>query len=648
MTEEPLLARRDTSIAESESTLFAGGQGGVHEEEEPSSSSFSPTQPFFRRFLSDSRTEWSIRYTAMHAIFYVLFFYPPATKANIDWSLPVQLVSGGNLAFYSAGWSAWFGLGCAFAMVSAGFILGAIFPFLRDDNLGAAYATLMGIFLLLSLPMVSYVGVLNNLRSMGFVLVIIFTEVFYGPLLNFRHALPSTKSIFAEFVGPNAVPALIFVGICWAVYAVPPWHSATYQMLSLSSEVARGVSDCLDSAASILRAKGESGVGGGGKGDQRRVFRSMANSLLQQTNYAGLYTPISLYGDMGTYEMSIFHPFSSLPADSFHRLGRYVDQTVYHVAIVLWAMGEIVDEVDDEELLVATAKQLEAAGNLASAISMVLECPRKSYRMQPVTGGLEALKESLVTDPKWFDVPSTKICHAHSKTKQLAKAATESAERAADEFVAALGSSGNRFHALLLSSIVSDLIEGRRHLVHFEHDRYLLKEHGSLGRLMGVAEGLQESWSDGCAWPRMVSRLTFLEAASDLAYCWFQGVLTLVSCGGGALDRRQLTRALQYALGAMGLFAMATWWPEYSTLLGSSSTGQWSMVSQLGCISRAHMFKSFVSAAMDVTSSMKGVFLRLLSVHGGRDHLLRNHAQHWPCTWRSSELGNQYSCCVER
>ena len=72
---------------------------------------------FLRRFRSDSRTEWAVRYAALHAIFYAPFFYPPTTKAGIDWSLPVQLVSGGNLAFYSAGWTAWFGLSSAFAMV---------------------------------------------------------------------------------------------------------------------------------------------------------------------------------------------------------------------------------------------------------------------------------------------------------------------------------------------------------------------------------------------------------------------------------------------------------------------------------------------------------------------------------------------------
>ena len=87
-----------------------------------SASNASPGQTnsslFLHNLLADSRTEWSLRYTALHCIFYILFFYPPKTShVNIDWSLPVQLISGGNLAFYNAGWSAWFGLGCAFAMV---------------------------------------------------------------------------------------------------------------------------------------------------------------------------------------------------------------------------------------------------------------------------------------------------------------------------------------------------------------------------------------------------------------------------------------------------------------------------------------------------------------------------------------------------
>lgn len=70
-----------------------------------------------KRFLTDARTEWSVRYTVLHVIFYILYFYPPKTNVNIDWSLPVQLISGGNLAFYNIGWFAWFGLGAAFSMV---------------------------------------------------------------------------------------------------------------------------------------------------------------------------------------------------------------------------------------------------------------------------------------------------------------------------------------------------------------------------------------------------------------------------------------------------------------------------------------------------------------------------------------------------
>ena len=59
----------------------------------------------------------------------------------------------------------------------AGCILGIIFPLLQSDNLLGAYLSLMAIFLLVSLPMMRYIGVLNNLRSIGFVLIVIFTEV---------------------------------------------------------------------------------------------------------------------------------------------------------------------------------------------------------------------------------------------------------------------------------------------------------------------------------------------------------------------------------------------------------------------------------------------------------------------------------------
>ena len=576
-------------LEEQSSSLEGPAVGETTTELPPPPSSPPPPleNSLLHRLLFDSRTEWALRYTILHAIFYILFFYPPTTKANIDWSLPVQLISGGNLAFYNAGWHAWFGLRSAFAMILAGCILCIIFPLLQDDNLVGAYFSLMAIFSVLSIPMIRYIGTLNNLRSIGFVMIIIFTEVFYGPLLNFRSALPDAKSIFVEFVGPNAIPALIFAAICWGVYAIPPWHSATYQMLSLSSRVMGGVSECLTLAASILRKKEctKSESKDQKEESQKGALQSMADSLLQQTSYAGLYTPISLYGDMGIYETSVFYPTLSLPADSFHKLGKYVDQTVYHVAIVVWALGEIVDEVEDGALLAATAKQLEAAGDLASAIAAVVECPRKSYRQQPISDSrMEAMKESIVTHPKLFDVPATEII-SHGEAKDLACKATENAKKTAKHLHDTIDASTNRLHALLLLTVTSDLTEGQRSLIHFHHDRETLKEEGSLGRMMGVVENLQESWTDSCAWPRMVSRLIFLEAISDLAYCWCQGVFQLLSCqkGGDIRERRHMTRALQYVVGAALLWAMATWWEAYSTLLGSSSTGQWTMVAYFVC-----------------------------------------------------------------
>ena len=403
--------------------------------------------------------------------------------------------------------------------------------------------------------------------------------------------MPSAKSIFVEFVGPNALPALAFAAIGWAVYAVPPWHSATYQMLSLSSQVMGGVSDCLKAASSALAAKRASSdaESNGGAGERQRgglkaTLRSTANSLLEQTNFAGLYTPISLYGGMGIYETSISYPASSLAADSFEQLGKYVDQTVYHVAMALWALGEVIDEVDDEELLAAAARQLEAAGDLASATAAVLECPRKSYRQQPLEERFDALKESIATNPKLFDVAALEEYHTHSEAKELVEEALSNAKKAATELQETVDASSNRLDAALLLACVSDLTEGQQHLTHFSHDRTELKEGGSMGRMLGVAENLQRSWSDNCAWPRMVSRLTFLEMISDLAYCWCSGFVALLSCQkGGNLDKRQLARALQYIIGAASLFAMATWWTEYSSLLGSSSTGQWTMVAFFVC-----------------------------------------------------------------
>ncbi|CAB9509421.1 expressed unknown protein [Seminavis robusta] len=611
-------------------------------------------------FLTDSRTEWAVRWTVMHAICYVLFFYPPTTNFYLDWSLPVQLISGGNLAFYNAGFHAWFGLGAAFAMTVAGAILSLIFPLLQNDELPSAFVVLMIIVIVLVAPFFvaghGYIGVLNNLRSIGILLVIIFLEVFYGPILNLRSVEGfNIKAIWTEVVGPNAIPALAYVAISWAVYAIPPWHSGTYQMLHLSSDVMGGVAGCLKGAADLVRgSQPEKEPNEEAKDDDndapaeepptqppsaKETFRSMATTLMQQTSFAGLYVPISLYGDMGVYESSLFFPHLSLRADSFQKLGRQLDRTVYHVALVLWALGEAVEHLDKEDdteqgsieanqlLRKATAAQLDAAAGLANSISLVLQCPRKTYQRTPIetkpataslrestlgtstagirsstagegtnaTSGGGSVRENIVTNPLLFDAVDSagaKRAATTAKAKQIAYQAGIKSDQVAEKLVDVTNSSDNQFMAMILYAITADLTSGQREFVHFDGDDYLPidpnNNRGSLGRLQYVTETLQNSWTDNTAWPRMVYRLLFLEQIEDLVLTWFQGMGQILtgSCfapGNTVQRRRTLGRGLQYLVGTVGLYAMATWWPAYSTLLGSSSTGQWTMVSFYVC-----------------------------------------------------------------
>lgn len=147
------------------------------------------------KILLDARTEWSIRWTALLAICYAFFFFPPSKPTWIDWSLPVQLASGGNVGFYNAGFHAWFGVGAAVSMVLAGCFLSIILPRLRDENLIGAYFSLMFLLSAVTLPIIMKVGVLNNLSSIAVLLILIFTEVFYGPILNLRSILPDASGM---------------------------------------------------------------------------------------------------------------------------------------------------------------------------------------------------------------------------------------------------------------------------------------------------------------------------------------------------------------------------------------------------------------------------------------------------------------------
>jgi hypothetical protein len=50
-------------------------------------------------------------------------------------------------------------------------------------------------------------------------------------------------------------------------------------------------------------------------------------------------------------------------------------------------------------------------------------------------------------------------------------------------------------------NVTSHTTVGQRSVTHFDYDLDLDGEEGVLGRLMYVAETLQISWRDDCAWP---------------------------------------------------------------------------------------------------------------------------------------------------
>ena len=634
----------------------------------------------------DARTEWAIRWTVMHAVFYALFFYyPPQASIGtyIDWSLPVQLISGGNLGFYNAGWHAYFGVGAAFAMVAAGALLSIVFPFLQDDDLGVAFMVLMLLFAVMTLPVIRHVGVLNNLLSITIVLVVIFTEVFYGPALNFRQFF-SVKDIWTQIVQPNAVPAVIFVALSWAVYAIPPWHSGVYQTLQLSSQVTMGIGQSLRAASSLLseeiqmieKKKKETETIDEIISIQTKLkLREIANGLLQNTNMAGLTTPIALYGDMGSYEISPSHAAASLPYQEFHRLGRTLDETVFHVSVVLWILGEVLHNSNNDptssegsvvevhnvrDVLESVIRQMDSAADLADATAQVLVCPRKSYKSSSSTtsssseggetesasasqgGGVSFLEQMAITHPELFggaaltsssamiptttaqakkalndwkavddlDLFNTNKTTTETSSSDNKKTETDGNQEEEDDDSDHDSSTDTQLLRLLLWTITSDLTisttEKANNLTEPKDSSSSTKTElsssprggGSLVQLAHQAQRLQESWQDSGSFVRMVFRISFLEQIVALAMAWKDGVLSVLghtkkqvaaafttssNSSTPRQRRRTLERSIQYMVGVVGLFAMATWWEEYSTLLGSSSTGQWTMVAFFVC-----------------------------------------------------------------
>jgi hypothetical protein len=224
-----------------------------------------------------------------------------------------------------------------------------------------------------------------------------------------------------------------------------------------------GIGQCLDQASKIIQEVKEMTepdmTTNNNKEDpeqpissrRRKALRQLASELFQQTNSAGLYVPIQLYGDMGLYESSPRHPMASLRGDAFHQLGKLVDETALHVCLVLWALGEM-DLEDEAGLRPAAVKQLKAASKVALSIAGVLSGPRQTYKSSDTQEALSNL------NPICFCV---KMDETPLSTKDTKLQLKETCVASLETGKAFMEQVGNLLQALLVYNVLSDLTSGQ-------------------------------------------------------------------------------------------------------------------------------------------------------------------------------------------
>lgn len=366
------------------------------------------------------------------------------------------------------------------------------------------------------------------------------------------------------------------------------------QSFSLVSRVLAGIDQVLSAASKTIESLHNDLNKTATTKEYSDSLRQLSKSLFEQTNSAGLQIPVSLYGDQGLYEMSLLYPLCSLDGDCPNKLERVLDETSFHVAIVLWALGcdQVLEAmVGNEALRQALVDYLQACADLAGASASVMACPRKNWSLQKTD-----CRESITTNLRLFG--SIGRAASAAVARRDLDVARERCRKTSVTLEECTIDTESIFNGLLLWEVVKDLSYGDRKLAHQSNDSESsdnMAGEGSLGRMSDATVDAQGSWSSSFGLARQLFRLCYLEQMLILFRSWVQGCVALYEAAclnlrqhdsfqrKPVLRRRGVRRSIQFVTGTWALYAMATWWDEYSTLLGSSSTGQWTMVAFYVC-----------------------------------------------------------------
>jgi len=534
-----------------------------------------------RDILFDARTEVSLRLTAVLGLAYALFFYGP--QGFVVWTLPVCLLAGAPSMIYNVGFHLYLGFGCSIALCIAGLLLSAILPLLKTGNIVAAYFALMAIVTFVAVPMLSYAGYMDNLNSLIVLLVLVLTESFFGPIRNASSTLGGTIDLFHYVIRGAYVSSLVFTVMAVGAFLIPPIHLGKKQTHGIMSGVLMGYAKILSDASNAVKAR------------DSKTLVQLSATLFRQTNCAGLYTGISIFGGTALNEVNPFKICHSIPLDSYDVMGRMFDNCSLYITVFLNMFGVHSEDNDRNVEKSSAVNALRQTDDYLLIVADYLDSCSKLCT---------AIAEYLVDSSMVKKSTSTLV----EKEDAISKAQRECEQ--SEQKLAKMSHNMNNIGRLLAWRSSRELISGQRFLSLIPRDTTLgpmsrsvircnAMNRGLLGRLAFVVQKSEQGrvhYTSIRGLLNNILRISFMERILYLVLEWCHSFLGLFDDKNLYSNPRvkktrtrpwyrdrKTRRGLQLIIGTYGLYAVSTFWKEFSTLLGTSKSGQWTLLAFYVC-----------------------------------------------------------------
>ncbi len=321
----------------------------------------------------------------------------------------------------------------------------------------------------------------------------------------------------------------------------------------------------------------------------------LSEALFRQTNYAGLYTGISMFGGTALNEVNPFKICHSLPVDSYDVMGRLFDHCSLYITVFLNMFGvHSEDNKNNAEKISATNSLRQPDFYVFNVADYFDSCSRLCTAIADYLVESSLLKKSTTT--------------LVEKEEAITKAQLECEQ--SEQTLAKMSHNMNDIGRLLAWRLSRELIAGQKFLSLISRDntsgpmakaviRCNAMNRGVLGRLAFVVKKSEQGrvhYTSIRGLMNNILRISFMERILYLVVEWCRSLLGLFDDKNlysnyhvpSARNRpwyrdRKTRRGLQLIIGTYGLYAVSTFWKEFSTLLGTSKSGQWTLLAFYLC-----------------------------------------------------------------